>query len=75
MFYSNDPVSDYEKYCDYCDKKEQEWYNSEDYKYKKEKLEYQIMDLEVELEETTDEEKKEDIKDEISYLKYELENL
>ena len=39
MFHSDDPVYDYERYCNYLDKKNSEWHEEHDYKIK-ERIEY-----------------------------------
>ena len=31
MFHSDNPVWDYERYCNYCDKKNKEWHEENDY--------------------------------------------
>lgn len=49
MFYSNDPVKDWDNYCDYLEKKDNEWHeeNDEIIEGKIEELECLIEDLKL----------------------------
>ncbi len=69
MFYTNDPASDYESYCDYLEQKNRKWHEEND-----SFILDKIVELEIQLEDETDEDKIEDLEFKIKELKKELEN-
>ena len=69
MFYTNDPASDYDSYCEYLEQKNREWHEENDGF-----ILDKIVELEMQLEDETDEDKIEDLEFEIKELKKELES-
>ena len=68
MFYSDDPARDYDNYCDYLERENKKWHEENDYY-----IQSKIEELEMELEDATTEEEKEDLQYEIRKLQEELE--